>query len=50
MIDDASDDETAAIVGRRADADPLVHLVRRQLPTARTGKGDALNVGLPDAE
>lgn len=44
VIDDASDDETAAIVGRRADADPLVHLVRRQLPTARTGKGDALNV------
>ena len=43
VIDDASDDETAAIIARRADADPLVHLVLRQLPAARTGKGDALN-------
>jgi cellulose synthase/poly-beta-1,6-N-acetylglucosamine synthase-like glycosyltransferase len=43
VIDDASDDDTAAIIGRRADADPLVHLVPRRLPEARTGKGDALN-------
>lgn len=43
VIDDASDDETAAIIARRAYADPLVHLVPRFLPAARTGKGDALN-------
>jgi 1,2-diacylglycerol 3-beta-glucosyltransferase len=43
VIDDASDDHTAAIIGRRASVDPLVHLVPRRLPEARTGKGDALN-------
>ena len=36
-------DDTASIVGMRAWADPMVHLVRRYRPAARTGKGDALN-------
>lgn len=43
VIDDASEDETAALVGARAASDPYVHLVSRRLPDARTGKGDALN-------
>ena len=43
VIDDDSDDDTASIVGMRAWADPMVHLVRRYGPAARTGKGDALN-------
>lgn len=43
VIDDASDDGTARIAGHRALADPLVHLVSRRLPAARTGKGAALN-------
>jgi cellulose synthase/poly-beta-1,6-N-acetylglucosamine synthase-like glycosyltransferase len=45
IIDDASADATAEIARRRADADPAVHVVRRVLPEARTGKGDALNAG-----
>ncbi|GAA3875830.1 glycosyltransferase family 2 protein [Leifsonia kafniensis] len=43
IIDDASDDRTAEIAADFARANPRVHLVRRQLPEARTGKGDALN-------
>ncbi|QQS02439.1 MAG: glycosyltransferase [Austwickia sp.] len=43
VIDDASDDDTAAIVAAAAAADGNVHLVRRTLPEAQTGKGDALN-------
>jgi 1,2-diacylglycerol 3-beta-glucosyltransferase len=43
VIDDDSDDRTAPIVSVRAIADPLVHLVSRKAPEARTGKGDALN-------
>jgi len=43
VIDDDSDDQTAPIVSGRAAADPLVHLVSRREPDARTGKGDALN-------
>ncbi|HEV2636225.1 MAG TPA: glycosyltransferase [Actinocrinis sp.] len=43
VVDDASQDDTAAIVTGFAERDPLVHLVRRVLPEARTGKGDALN-------
>lgn len=43
VIDDDSDDGTAAIVQSAADADPYVHLVQRRRPDARTGKGDALN-------
>lgn len=43
VIDDDSDDGTAAIVQAAADADAFVHLVQRRRPEARTGKGDALN-------
>ncbi|MFI8370035.1 glycosyltransferase [Streptomyces sp. NPDC085466] len=43
IVDDASDDDTAAIVTRHRDKDPRIHLVSRELPRARTGKGDALN-------
>lgn len=41
VIDDASDDTTAAIVGSYRD--PRVVLLRRQMPNARQGKGAALN-------
>jgi cellulose synthase/poly-beta-1,6-N-acetylglucosamine synthase-like glycosyltransferase len=44
VIDDASDDATAAIVG--AVDDERVHLVRREAPAAREGKGEALNAGI----
>jgi 1,2-diacylglycerol 3-beta-glucosyltransferase len=43
IIDDASDDHTGAIVAHRAAFDPMVHVVSRRLPEARTGKGHALN-------
>ncbi|MBO3746069.1 glycosyltransferase [Streptosporangiaceae bacterium NEAU-GS5] len=43
VIDDDSADRTAEIVERRGAGDPMIHLVRRRLPDARTGKGDALN-------
>nr|WP_217498795.1 glycosyltransferase family 2 protein [Leifsonia sp. C5G2] len=43
VIDDDSDDATAALVQERADRDAQVHLVRRRLPDARVGKGAALN-------
>lgn len=43
VIDDDSDDDTAAIVLDHAHSDPFVHLVQRRRPEARTGKGDALN-------
>ncbi|HIZ35348.1 MAG TPA: glycosyltransferase [Candidatus Ruania gallistercoris] len=43
VIDDDSDDATAQVVADRASTDPMVHLVRRHRPHARTGKGDALN-------
>jgi cellulose synthase/poly-beta-1,6-N-acetylglucosamine synthase-like glycosyltransferase len=43
IVDDASLDATALIVGDLAATDERVHLVRRRLPDARTGKGDALN-------
>ncbi len=43
VVDDASLDATPQIVARHANADGHVHLVRRCLPDARTGKGDALN-------
>ncbi|MFZ8379509.1 glycosyltransferase, partial [Staphylococcus aureus] len=43
VVDDDSDDETAAIVLAHAATDDHVHLVRRFRPEARTGKGDALN-------
>ena len=43
VIDDDSDDDTAAIVHRIAQHDDHVHLVQRRRPNARTGKGPALN-------
>src|SRR3954471_6485188 len=43
VIDDASTDRTAEIVHRMSLFDWNIHLVRRELPNARTGKGDALN-------
>jgi len=43
IIDDASDDATAQIAENFSRSNPFVHLVRRRLPEARTGKGDALN-------
>jgi cellulose synthase/poly-beta-1,6-N-acetylglucosamine synthase-like glycosyltransferase len=43
IIDDDSDDGTAAIVRAHAADDPRIHLVQRHRPDARTGKGDALN-------
>ncbi|WP_019584981.1 glycosyltransferase [Deinococcus apachensis] len=43
VIDDGSDDGTAALVGSLADDDPAVRLLRRFAPHARQGKGRALN-------
>lgn len=43
VIDDGSEDATAALVGALADADPAVRLLRRAPPHARQGKGRALN-------
>jgi cellulose synthase/poly-beta-1,6-N-acetylglucosamine synthase-like glycosyltransferase len=43
VIDDGSDDATADIVGRYAERDDRVHLLRRRAPNARKGKGAALN-------
>lgn len=43
VIDDGSDDATADIVGRYADHDSRVRLLRRRPPQARQGKGAALN-------
>lgn len=43
VIDDASEDGTAAVVTRATDFDPHVHLISRIRPEARIGKGEALN-------
>lgn len=43
VVDDGSDDSTAAIVGEWSAADPRVRLLRRVAPDARKGKGAALN-------
>ena len=43
VIDDASEDRTAAIVRGLQDFDDHVHLISRVIPNAQTGKGDALN-------
>ena len=43
VIDDASDDDTAAIVTGLTARDPQVSLLRRAFPQAREGKGKALN-------
>lgn len=44
VIDDGSDDETAQIVLQNPD--PRVKLLRRTLPNARQGKGEALNAAV----
>ena len=44
VVDDGSDDRTAALV--RAHPSARVHLLRRELPLARQGKGDALNAAI----
>lgn len=41
VVDDGSTDDTAAIVS--AHTDPRVHLLKRTLPNASLGKGEALN-------
>jgi len=46
VIDDGSDDGTNLLVERRSDRN--VHLVRRELPLARRGKGPALNAGFDE--
>ncbi|GAA3220595.1 glycosyltransferase [Actinocorallia longicatena] len=46
VIDDASEDATAAIVQNLTRGDERLHLVSRRLPDARTGKGDALNAAV----
>lgn len=43
VIDDGSDDATGQLVELRGD--PRAHLLRRELPQARCGKGAALNAG-----
>lgn len=43
VVDDGSDDATSDIVGRYAERDPRVLLLRRRPPHARQGKGAALN-------
>ena len=43
VIDDGSGDATGKVVDRCGD--PRVRLLRRDLPLARRGKGDALNAG-----
>jgi len=43
VIDDASEDRTAAIVRELMDFDGQVHLISRVAPNARIGKGEALN-------
>lgn len=43
VIDDGSDDATAALVSALAASDPGVLLLRRTAPYARQGKGKALN-------
>jgi hypothetical protein len=44
VVDDGSDDDTAAIVSSVADA--RVSLLRRTAPDARQGKGEALNAAI----
>ena len=43
VVDDASDDGTAAVLA--AIEHPNLHVLRRSLPDARRGKGEALNAG-----
>ncbi|HEY0450658.1 glycosyltransferase family 2 protein [Actinophytocola sp.] len=43
VVDDHSEDATAAVVSGIASAESRLRLVSRRRPRARTGKGDALN-------
>ncbi|MGF7122986.1 glycosyltransferase family 2 protein [Rhodococcus sp. AG1013] len=45
VTDDESEDGTRDVVAAIEQFDPMVHLLPRTLPNARTGKGDALNFG-----
>lgn len=45
VTDDESEDGTRDVVSAFEQSDPLVHLLPRKFPNARTGKGDALNYG-----
>ncbi len=42
-VDDDSDDTTGAVLARLSNQDAKVHVVSRRAPTARQGKGAALN-------
>ena len=44
VVDDGSDDDTPEIA--RSHPSPRVHLLRRELPDARRGKGEALNAAV----
>jgi 1,2-diacylglycerol 3-beta-glucosyltransferase len=44
VVDDGSDDRTAELVCEYGS--PRVHLMRRELPNARRGKGEALNAAV----
>jgi len=44
VVDDGSDDETSALA--RAAGGSQVEVLRRELPNARQGKGEALNAGI----
>lgn len=49
VIDDGSDDGTDKLVNEfieRNNISEKIHLIKRTLPNAQTGKGDALNYGL----
>ena len=50
VIDDDSDDRTGPIAAARARFDPLVHVVSRRFPEARTGKGNALNAAYREVD
>lgn len=50
VIDDASEDGSRRIIEEYAASDDAVHLVRRHLPAARTGKGDALNAAYAELD
>ncbi len=45
IIDDASDDQTVSIAEMFSRNNSLIHIVKRERPNARKGKGAALNAG-----
>ncbi|MEV5975614.1 glycosyltransferase [Streptomyces sp. NPDC052114] len=50
VVDDASEDRTAAVVAALAEDDVRVHLVSRRRPDARIGKGAALNAAYAELD